>query len=101
MRWRLAVATATLVSGCAIAPAPSSDDALPMAADSPANAQVAVHDDAELGRMANVRLSLQRDGGVVSERLCRDAWRNLRAQPRWVALPAQPTTVFLQRCEHG
>ncbi len=101
MRWRLAVATATLVSGCAIPQATPSDDALPMAADSPVNAQVVVHDYAELGRVANVRLSLQRNGGVVSEQLCRDAWRNLRAQPRWVALPVQPATVFLQRCEHG
>ncbi len=92
---------ALVVSGCALPSAGSGDDASPLAAETPANAQAVGQDYARLGRMANVRLSLQRYGGVVPEELCHDAWRNLRAQPQFAALPVQPPPTFLRPCELG
>ncbi|HEY5185130.1 MAG TPA: hypothetical protein VIM19_09580 [Actinomycetes bacterium] len=101
MRRVFAAATLVLVSGCALPATDPGDDASPLAADRPVSAQLVGHDYAELGRMANVRLSMERYGGVVPEQLCRDAWRNLRLQPQWKALPAPPPTVFLDHCAQG
>jgi hypothetical protein len=99
MRWLLAAGMAVLLSGCALPSTYSADDVSPVAVESAASASSIGPDYAALGRMANVRLSFQRHGGRVPERLCRDAWRNLRAQPQWAALPDQPPPTFLVPCQ--